>query len=79
MSNQTAMDVAAARKILQVARDALDEAVAALPRRDGENTMATPALLALLVRVVQTKQELGALELLLATEVAAAAAAVPSQ
>ena len=79
MSNDTAINVAAARTILKAAQDALDEAVAVLPRFDGENAMATPALLSLLLRVVKTKQELGALELLLATEAAAAAGAIPSK
>jgi hypothetical protein len=77
MSNDTAMDVAAARSLLKAAQDALSEAVAALPRVEGETAMATPALLALLVRVVKTKQELGVLELLLANEVASAASTSP--
>jgi hypothetical protein len=64
--------VTAAHVLLQSAREALDEAVKALPGIEGDKTMATPGLVALLVRVSTAKSHLNGLELILAAEVAAA-------
>jgi hypothetical protein len=57
-----AAEVAVARETLQSARSALDLAVAALPDVDGDEAMATPALLLLLFGAVRAKEQLGALE-----------------
>ncbi|HET6279314.1 MAG TPA: hypothetical protein VFH73_00040 [Polyangia bacterium] len=42
-----------------------------LPATDGDTAMATPSLVALLVRVSAARSQLGGLEVLLAAEVAA--------
>ncbi len=47
-----------ARLALSAARAELDEAVAAVPRVDGEATVASPELVALLVRAVKAKNRL---------------------
>jgi len=54
-----------ARGLLQVARGDLDEAMAALPDGDGDNAMATPALLALVLRVLEARRRVDGLDLLL--------------
>jgi len=51
-------DLAAARRALSAARSELDEAVAAVPQIDGEETMASAELLALLFRAVKAKNHL---------------------
>jgi hypothetical protein len=58
--------VLTARGVLKTARDNLDAEVAALPDGATDNAMATPALLQLLVRVVQARRHLDGLERLLA-------------
>jgi len=65
MTNDVATRVTMARGILQTARDNLDEAVAGLPDGGADNAMATPTLLALLLRVVEARRRLAGLELLL--------------
>ena len=65
MSDDVAGRVMTARGVLRTARDQLDAAVAALPDGMTDNAMATPALLALLVHVVQARRHLDGLELLL--------------
>ena len=67
----TSLSVAAARRLLQSARDELDVAVQEVPDVEGDNTMATPALLALLLRVVAARRHLTGLEVAMAAEVAA--------
>ena len=64
MTDEVAARVTAARSSLQAARDNLDEAVAALPDGEADNAMVTPALLALLFRVVEARRHLEGLELL---------------
>ncbi|HEY2901915.1 MAG TPA: hypothetical protein VGL59_15130 [Polyangia bacterium] len=59
-----AAEVAAARKSLDDARNDLDAAVAALPDIDGDEAMASPVLVALLVRAVKAKKHLKGLEVL---------------
>jgi len=66
MTNDVAAKVKAARGSLQVARDMLDEAVAALPDDAADNVMATPQMLVLLLRVVAARRSLAGLEVLLA-------------
>jgi hypothetical protein len=63
MINDVAARVTAARGVLQSARDNLDEAVAGLPNGEADNAMATPALLAMLFRVVEARRRLTGLEL----------------
>ncbi len=63
MSNDLAADVVAARRALSIARADLDEAVAAVPELDGEEALASPGLLALLLRAVSAKNHLDHLEL----------------
>ena len=63
MSNDPAADVVAARRALSIARADLDEAVAAVPEIDGEKALASPGLLALLLRAVSAKNHLDHLEL----------------
>jgi hypothetical protein len=63
--------VSAARVLLESARAALEDAVKSLPATDGDTAMATPSLVALLVRVSAARSQLGGLEVLLAAEVAA--------
>ena len=55
-------EVTSARETLQNARSALDLAVAALPDVDGDEAMATPALLLLLFGAVRAKEHLSKLE-----------------
>jgi hypothetical protein len=57
-----AAEVAMARETLRSARSALDSAVAALPDIDGDEAMATPALLLLLFGAVRARKHLSALE-----------------
>lgn len=64
MTEEVAAWVTAARGVLQTARDNLDQAVAALPGGGADNAMATPALLGLLLRVVEARRRLDGLELL---------------
>jgi hypothetical protein len=66
MVDDTVARVTAARGVLQVARDRLDAEVAALPDAAADKAMATPMLLALLLRVVEARRRLDGLELLLA-------------
>ena len=66
MTDDVAAKVTTARGILRAARDNLDEAVAALPDGEADNAMATPALMALLLRVVEARRRLDGLELVLA-------------
>jgi len=47
-----------ARRALSAARAELDEAVAAVPRMDGEATIASPELVELLLRAVKAKNHL---------------------
>jgi hypothetical protein len=63
MVKDVAARVTAARGVLQTARDNLDEAVAGLPYGEADNAMATPALLAMLFRVVEARRRLAGLEL----------------
>jgi hypothetical protein len=63
MPNDLAADVVAARQALSLARADLDEAVAAAPEVDGEEALASPGLLALLLRAVSAKNHLDHLEL----------------
>jgi len=65
MIDDVAALVMVARGVLQVARDSLDAAVAALPDGASDDAMATPALLGLLLRVVHARRHLDGLELLL--------------
>jgi len=51
-------DLAAARRALSTARDELDNAVAAVPEIDGQETIASPLLMALLLRAVKAKNHL---------------------
>jgi hypothetical protein len=53
-----------ARENLESARAALDRAVAALPDVDGDEAMATPKLLLLLVGAVKARENLDKLEAL---------------
>jgi hypothetical protein len=65
MPKEPAADVTAARKLLEVARDSLDQAVATLPGLEDDDTaMATPALLELLLNAVRAKRQLDSVELL---------------
>jgi len=66
MSDEVTAQVMAARGVLQTARDSLDAAVAALPDGAADDVVGTPALLGLLLRVVQARRHLAGLELLLA-------------
>lgn len=59
-----AAEVTLARKTLETARSALDRAVADLPDVDGNEAMATPALLLLLFGAVRAKEQLSQLEAL---------------
>jgi len=62
--HDVAVEVTFARKTLETARSALDRAVAALPDIDGDEAMATPALLLLLFGAVKAKERLSRLEAL---------------
>ena len=55
-------DIAAARRSLQSARRDLDDAVDLLPGMAGDDTMANPNLIALLLRTVVTRRHLETLE-----------------
>ena len=72
-TNLSEARVAVARKSLQRARDHLDDAMSTLPNRPGDNTMATPALLGLLLHAVAARRHLADLETALADEVGLAA------
>ena len=65
-------EVMLARNRLQNARSALDLVVGAMPDIDGEETMATPRLLLLLLGAVRAKEDLDKLEALLPGKVAEA-------
>jgi len=67
-----AAEVTVARKALEKARSALDQAVACLPDIDGDEAMATPTLLLLLFGAVRAKETLGRLEALQARHFAEA-------
>jgi hypothetical protein len=68
MPNDLAEDVVAARQALSLARADLDEAVAAAPEVEGEEALASPGLLALLLRAVSAKNHLDHLELSATTQ-----------
>jgi hypothetical protein len=61
-SDSPQVRIAVARQSLQDARDRLDDATGALPERDGDDTMASPALLGLLLHAVAAKRRLTDLE-----------------
>jgi len=63
--------VAVARRSLESARAHLDDAVGTLPDREGDDTMATPALLALLLNAVAARRHLADLETVLADQIEA--------
>lgn len=63
--------VAVARRSLERARSHLDNAVGTLPK--GEDTMVTPALLALLLNAVVARRHLSDLEAALADQIDATA------
>ena len=58
MSIDPGAAVVAARRALLIARDDLDQAVAETPELDGQETIASPGLLALLLRAVKAKNHL---------------------
>jgi hypothetical protein len=62
--HDVAAEVTLAQVALDDARSALDSAVADLPDIDGDEAMATPALLLLLFGVVRAKEQLTTLEAL---------------
>jgi hypothetical protein len=70
--HDVAVEVTLARTALEKARSALDQAVAGLPDVDGDEAMATPALLLLLFGAVRAKERLGRLEALQARHFAEA-------
>ena len=72
-SEFTEARVDVARRSLQRARDHLDDAMGTLPDREGDNTMATPALLALLLNAVAARRHLADLEAVLADQIEATA------
>jgi hypothetical protein len=75
-----ASPLVAARKLLDSACADLDEAVQALPDLPGDNVMANPGLVALLLRVVVARRHLSGLELRLRAESTGRAwASVPQQ
>jgi hypothetical protein len=59
-AGKTAVDVAC--RSLAEAREDLDDAVGSLPDLDGDDMMASPRLLALLLRVVTARRHLNGLE-----------------
>jgi len=61
-SDSEQVRIAVARQSLQDARDRLDDATGALPDRDGDDTMASPELLGLLLHAVAAKRRLTDLE-----------------
>ena len=63
MPNDPAAELVAARQALSVARADLDQAVAAVPDTDGEAAIASPGLLALLLRAVSAKNHVDRLVL----------------
>jgi hypothetical protein len=63
-----AATVVVARQSLDHACNDLDEAVLALPDISGDNVMANPALVALLLRVVIARRHLSGVELSLGAE-----------
>ena len=71
-NSDVAAEMTVARKRLRDARSALDLAVGALPQVEGEETMATPALLLLLVGAVRAKERVERLEALLPGKLAEA-------
>ena len=65
MTQNVVARLTAARGVLQTARDNLDEAMAGLPDGQVDNAMATPAVLVLLVRVVEARRRLDGIELMM--------------
>ena len=61
-NSSVATTVAVARKSLDSACNDLDEAVRALPDVPGDNVMANPALVELLLRVVVARRHLSGVE-----------------
>jgi len=72
-ANLTEARVAVARRSLERARVHLDDAMGTLPDREGGNTMATPALLALLLNAVAARRHLADIEAVLADQIEATA------
>ena len=72
-ANFTEARVAVARRSLERARAHLDDAMGTLPDREGDNTMATPALLALLLNAVAARRHLADIETVLADQIEATA------
>jgi len=64
MSNDLDSEMSAARMLLGGARDRLDAALAGMPGAGQDSVMATPGLLALLLRAVEAKREVDRLEAL---------------
>jgi len=67
-NGSVAATVAVARKSLDSACDDLDDAVRAFPDVPGDNVMANPGLVALLLRVVAARRHLNDLDLSLRAE-----------
>ena len=67
-SHFTEARVAVARRSLERARSHLDDAMGTLPDREGDNTMATPALLTLLLNAVAARRHLADIEAVLADQ-----------
>jgi len=61
-ARRDAAKVGAARRTLEEARSRLDSALACMPEIDGDEAMATPTLLLLLIGAVDAKNRLAALE-----------------
>ena len=72
-ANFTEARVAVARRSLERARSHLDDAMGTLPDRAGDDTMATPALLALLLNAVAARRHLADIEAVLADQIEATA------
>jgi len=72
-SGLTEARVAVARRSLERARSHLDDAMGTLALREGDDTMATPALLALLLNAVAARRHLADLEAVLADQIEATA------
>ena len=69
-ANFTEARVAVARRSLERARSHLDDAMGTLPdREEGDDRMATPALLALLLNAVAARRHLADLEAVLADQI----------
>jgi hypothetical protein len=72
-ANFTEARVAVARRSLERARSHLDDAMGTLPDLEGDDTMATPALLALLLNAVAARRHLADIEAVLADQIEATA------